>query len=101
KFAFSPNGDGNIDSATPVYSLLRNAKNLEVNVLDADGNKVRTIRTETNMTKNYIDSATNPAYKYNSANAWDGMINGKPAADGQYYIQLRGLLTSKVQNGSP
>ena len=92
KFAFSPNGDGNIDVANPVYSLLRNAKNLEINVLDADGNKVRTIRTETNMTKNYIDSATNPAYKYSSSNAWDGMINGKPAADGQYFIQVRGVI---------
>ncbi|EPD51919.1 hypothetical protein HMPREF1210_01721 [Paenisporosarcina sp. HGH0030] len=92
KFAFSPNGDGNIDSATPVYSLIRNAKNLEVNVLDANGKKVRTIRTETNMTKNYIDSATNPAYKLNSANAWDGMINGKLAADGQYFIQVRGVI---------
>jgi len=92
KFAFSPNGDGNIDVANPVYSLLRNAKNLEINVLDADGNKVRTIRTEVNMTKNYIDSATNPAYKYSSVNAWDGMINGKPAANGQYYIQVRGVI---------
>ncbi|EPD51914.1 hypothetical protein HMPREF1210_01716 [Paenisporosarcina sp. HGH0030] len=92
KFAFSPNGDGNIDLAVPVYSLMRNAKKLEVNVLDANGNKVRTIRTDSNLTKNYIDSATNPAYKYNRDNGWDGKINGKPAPDGQYTIELRGVI---------
>lgn len=92
KFAFSPNGDGNIDSAVPVFSLMRNAKKLEVNVLDSNGNKVRTIRTDSNLTKNYTDSATNPAYKYNPANGWDGLINGKAAADGEYKIQLRGVI---------
>lgn len=92
KFAFSPNADGNIDEVIPVYSLIRNAKNFEVNVLDANGNKVRTIRTATNLTKHYTDSATSPAYTYNPANGWDGKINGKLAADGQYQIQLRAVI---------
>jgi lactocepin len=92
KFAFSPNADGNIDKAIPVYSLIRNAKNFEVNVLDANGNKVRTIRTATNLTKHYTDSAASPAYTYNPANGWDGLINGKAAADGQYQIQLRAVI---------
>lgn len=92
KFAFSPNGDGNVDKATPVFSLLRNAKKLEVNVLDANGNKVRTIRTDANLTKNYADTPTNPGYKYNQDNGWDGKINGKPAPDGQYTIELRGVI---------
>ncbi len=89
KFAFSPNGDGNVDSAIPVYSLIRNAKSFEVNVLDAEGNKLRTIRTETNLTKHYISTRS---YTYNPANGWDGLINGKLAADGQYQIQLRAVI---------
>lgn len=92
KFAFSPNGDGNVDSAIPVYSLIRNAKNFEVNILDADGNKVRTIRTATNLTKHYTSSATSLPYTYNPDNGWDGLINGKAAADGQYQIQLRAVI---------
>ena len=92
KFAFSPNGDGTLDKAIPVYSLLRNAKNFEVNILDANGKKLRTIRTERYLTKHYIDSATRAPYTYNSAYGWDGLINGKPAADGQYKIQLRGVI---------
>lgn len=92
KFAFSPNGDGNLDKVIPVYSLLRNAKNFEINILDANGKKVRTIRTEKYLTKHYINSATRAPYTFNSVNGWDGYINGKPAADGQYKIQLRGII---------
>ncbi len=92
KFAFSPNGDGNVDAAIPVYSLIRNAKDFEVNVLDANGNKVRTIRTAENLTKHYTSSATASPYTYSPANGWDGKINGKAAADGQYSIQLRAVI---------
>ncbi|MGE6487370.1 S8 family serine peptidase [Paenisporosarcina sp. NPDC076898] len=92
KFAFSPNADGSIDKAIPVYSLMRNAKKFEVNVLDANGNKLRTIRTASNLTKDYIDSATNPAYTYSAANGWDGKVNYRQVADGQYQIQLRAVI---------
>ena len=92
KFAFSPNGDGNIDKVIPVFTLLRNAKQFEVNVLDKNGKKVRTIRKSTNLVKNFIDSATNPAYTFNSAYGWDGKINLRPAANGQYKIQLRAVI---------
>ena len=92
KFAFSPNGDGNVDKAIPVYSLMRNAKQFEVNILDAAGNKLRTIRTEKNLTKHYANTATSLPYTYNPAYGWDGLINGKPAVDGQYQIQLRAVI---------
>lgn len=89
KFAFSPNGDGSVDSVIPVYSLMRNAKNFEVNVLDADGNKIRTIRTADNLRKHYDGTAP---FTFSPANAWDGKANGKVVADGQYQIQLRAVI---------
>ncbi|WP_142827175.1 S8 family serine peptidase [Planococcus soli] len=89
RFAFSPNGDELQDVAVPVYSLMRNAKEFEVNVLDTEGNKLRTIRTASSLTKHY--SATLP-YTFNPINGWDGMINGKPAKDGAYQIQLRAVI---------
>ncbi|HSI65802.1 MAG TPA: S8 family serine peptidase, partial [Planococcus sp. (in: firmicutes)] len=79
KFAFSPNGDGSVDSVIPVYSLMRNAKEFEVNILNAAGTKIRTIRTAKELTKHY--SGTNPA-TFNSNFAWDGKANGKTVADG-------------------
>lgn len=95
RFAFSPNGDGLQDMAVPVYSLMRNAKQFEVNVLDEKGGKLRTIRTASNLTKNYAASATNPQYTFNPLNGWDGMIDGKPAKDGKYQIQLRAVIDYK------
>ncbi|MBT2571999.1 S8 family serine peptidase [Planococcus sp. ISL-110] len=89
RFAFSPNGDDLQDMAVPVYSLMRNAKAFEVNVLDKAGKKLRTIRTASNLTKHY--SATLP-YTFNPLNGWDGMINGEPAKDGAYQIQLRAVI---------
>lgn len=85
-FAFSPNGDGTLDSALPVFSLMRNAKEFQVNVLDSSGKVVRTIRNEVDLRKNYISS--NP-YTLNLAYAWDGKINGQLAPDGDYTIQLK------------
>ncbi|ANU27523.1 S8 family serine peptidase [Planococcus versutus] len=95
RFAFSPNDDGLQDMAVPVYSLMRNAKQFEVNVLDAKGKELRTIRSASNLTKNYAASATNPQYTFNPLNGWDGMIDGKPAKDGKYQIQLRAVIDYK------
>ncbi|ANU13981.1 putative lactocepin precursor [Planococcus halocryophilus Or1] len=89
RFAFSPNGDELQDVAVPVYSLLRNAKNFEVNVLDAAGKKLRTIRTASDLTKHY---STSYFYTFDPLNGWDGMINGKQAKDGKYQIQLRAVI---------
>lgn len=88
-FAFSPNGDGSFDTALPVFSLERNAKKLEVNVLDKNGKKLRTIATNENLLKHY--SSQNPR-TFNAMYAWDGMINGKPAAEGDYQIELRAVI---------
>lgn len=85
-FAFSPNADGELDTALPVFSLERNAKEFEVNVLDKDGKKLRTIATSKNLLKHY--SAQNP-YTFNPMYAWDGKIAGKLAAQGDYQIELR------------
>lgn len=89
KFAFSPNGDGKQDSVQPVFSLIRNAKELEVNVLDESGKKLRTIRTEKELGKNY-DSAEDVILSRNFA--WDGKVAGKAVEDGNYQIQVRAVI---------
>lgn len=92
RFGFSPNGDGIRDKAIPVFSLFRNAKEFKVNVLDSEGNKLRTIRTAKELRKHYIESATTNPYTYNTNYGWDGRINNKLAADGDYFIELSGVI---------
>ncbi|MFC4409957.1 S8 family serine peptidase [Chungangia koreensis] len=92
RFGFSPNNDGVRDQAVPVFSLMRNAKEFKVEVVDAKGNVVRTLRTAKELRKHYISAAGQPPYTYSPNYAWDGKINGKVAADGQYFIKLSGVI---------
>ncbi|WP_166786692.1 S8 family serine peptidase [Jeotgalibacillus salarius] len=87
--AFSPNGDGVQDDVMPVVSLLRNAKELKVTVTDEDGDTLRTIRTERELRKNYIDGFEEEGATTSPMWAWDGKIKGRTAADGQYFLTLQ------------
>lgn len=90
--AFSPNGDGVLDDAGLILSFLRNAKEVDFNVLDADGNVVETIYTESNIRKDYYDSGLASHYKLSSDWMWNGTIDGNVAPDGEYYLQAVGVI---------
>ncbi|MHC0037563.1 S8 family serine peptidase [Pseudoneobacillus sp. C159] len=92
--AISPNGDGLQDTARPVLSFLRNAKKVEYNILDKNGNKLRTIRSENNVRKHYYNSGSGGAQKYSikSAAAWDGKVNLKTVAEGDYQFEIRSVI---------
>ncbi|RDU35291.1 lactocepin [Neobacillus piezotolerans] len=91
--AISPNGDGKNDSATYILSLLRNAKEFRLNVLNADGKVVKEIASEEFVRKNYYDGGRGAMYYLFSDWTWDGkMHNGKMAPEGQYYLQVKATL---------
>jgi lactocepin len=91
KFSVSPNGDGLYETIVPVMTFIRGAENLQYNVLDANGKKIRTIRTETFQRKHYYASNQTAAsrYTYSTTRAWDGKVNGKVVPDGQYYYEIK------------
>lgn len=78
----------------PAFALLRNAKELKIQVLDKNKKVIRTIATEENVPKTVIGDNPNPYM--NSDWAWDGKIynpstsNYEFAPEGQYYIRLAG-----------
>lgn len=86
--AFSPDGDGVKDAATPVFSLLRNAKDVKYRIVDEAGNVVRTLRQDDELRKNYFDGGRNTPYYYSAAYKWDGQLNGKPAPAGKYFYEI-------------
>ncbi|GGE62624.1 S8 family serine peptidase [Priestia taiwanensis] len=97
KVAISPNGDGKADSVTPVLTFLRNAEKLSVAITDESGKVVRKIRSDELFTKNYYDGGRGKKYYYNSILSWDGKVNNKIAADGKYFIQVKGKLNANEE----
>ncbi|WML50610.1 S8 family serine peptidase [Neobacillus sp. PS3-34] len=86
--AISPNGDGKNDALAPVLEFLRNSKMVEYSITDANGNMVRKLRTDSNQTKNYV--AAKVPYSYQPYyTEWDGLVDNKTAADGQYFYQIK------------
>ncbi|RSD28501.1 S8 family serine peptidase [Mesobacillus subterraneus] len=91
--AISPNNDGKNDSATYLLSLLRNAKEFKLNVLNVDGKVVKEIASEEFLRKNYYDGGRGAMYYLYSDWTWDGtMHNGKIAPEGQYFLQVEATL---------
>ncbi|MEB5452053.1 S8 family serine peptidase [Virgibacillus pantothenticus] len=95
KIAFSPNDDGIKDDALPILSFLRNAKEARFTVLDEQGKKIRTIRLESGIRKDYYDSGNGTYYSISSDRVWDGKIKGKPAPEGNYYLQAEAKIDYK------
>ncbi|MBH0230720.1 S8 family serine peptidase [Halobacillus yeomjeoni] len=92
RISFSPNGDGTHELALPSLSFLRNAKQVAFNVLDEDGNKLRTIRTLDEVRKNYFDGGAAPTSKIYGQAAWDGKVKGKVVEDGQYFYEVKSVI---------
>ncbi|WP_066389764.1 S8 family serine peptidase [Neobacillus mesonae] len=88
QIAISPNSDGVQDNALPILTFLRNAKSVEYKIVDKDGNVLRKLKSETNVLKNFNDGGRGLQYYINPANAWDGKIKNKLAADGTYYYEI-------------
>ncbi|MGI8315792.1 S8 family serine peptidase [Halobacillus mangrovi] len=89
---FSPNGDESMDEILPNLSFLRNAKEVEFNILDEDGNELRTVRTEDEVKKNYFDGGAAPASDPYPQATWDGKVNGEVVEDGQYYYEVKSVI---------
>ncbi len=83
------------DTVLPLPSFLRNAEKVEYNILNENGIKLRTIRSESFVRKNYVDGGRYNPYSLNPMRTWDGTAKGKLVADGLYNYQIR----TKVQGG--
>ncbi len=86
--AFSPNGDDVADTTVPLLSFLRNAREIDINILDSQGNNLRDLAYEEYLRKNYHDGRL-PMYRSNDMWTWDGTINNKLAEDGQYIYEVK------------
>lgn len=97
KAAISPNGDAVKDDATGIIALLRNLKNVAVNILNAQGKSVKQVYQTAAAEKNYIPNQTaDPTLRPTVLGTWDGTQydqksgDNKIVADGKYTYEVTG-----------
>ncbi|GFP74134.1 S8 family serine peptidase [Clostridium fungisolvens] len=106
KIAFSKGETALFNVVTPNLYMLRNAKNLQVQVLDKGKNLIRTISSENNVKKNVLeDELAKDIYgTMDNQGTWDGTLYNaetgeyETAPDGQYYIRIQ--TTTDIENSS-
>ena len=69
KIAFNPDGDGQ-NNVIPVLSLLRNAKNLKVDILDEKNTVIRQISDTSDLRKSFTTHLTSSVNNWK----WDGKV---------------------------
>lgn len=87
-YPISPNGDGVYDGINGISTFLRNAKVFETNVLDAEGNELRTVNIENDVRKNYYNGGRGSFVSYKMERMWDGKVGGKTVKDGLYQYEF-------------
>ncbi|ETA80766.1 S8 family serine peptidase [Youngiibacter fragilis] len=90
--AFSPDGNGIADNTVPLLSFLRNARDFEVNILDSDRTRIRSLHMDEFIRKNFFDSGYNPMYTVSLDWLWDGTANNTLVPEGQYYYEIRSVV---------
>ncbi|CDQ18934.1 S8 family serine peptidase [Halobacillus karajensis] len=89
---FSPDGDQMADTVMPILSFLRNAKEVEFNILNEDKEKLRTLRSQDEVRKHYYDGGSGPSYTIYDKAAWDGRVKGEVVEDGLYYYEVKSVV---------
>ena len=96
KIAISPNSDELGDKIIPTLYMLRNAKEIQVDVLDENKNVIaENIRKEQDVTKKIVESKTGKEASAYKSLAWDGTAYNKATGknekvkDGQYYLNYK------------
>lgn len=85
---FAPDGSGKAKEARIAISFMRNIRNYEVNILNAQHEKVKALDFGEYIPKSHYGGKMKYAYRALDTWIWDGSIKGV-VVPGQYYFQVR------------
>ncbi|QKE74850.1 S8 family serine peptidase [Arthrobacter citreus] len=94
-YAVSPNGDGYADDINALPSFLRNASEVQYNILDNSGKFLRRLSAQSDVTKNAYDNGKGQILKDSSSTIWDGKVNGQVVPDGLYKYEIKSVIGYK------
>ncbi|WDV45032.1 S8 family serine peptidase [Clostridiaceae bacterium M8S5] len=92
KIAFSPNGNNTCDTIVPVLSFYRNARKIDIDILDANNNKILDLVDDEYLSKSFGDGKEENTIYYNPDWKWDGKVNDSVLPDGQYYMRINTII---------
>lgn len=96
------NESGKLSSSYGLYpeiSLLRNAAEVRITILDASGKLVETIDHMTDgLRKNYYDKGASKKTRKLTSAYWNGLINGQEAPNGKYTYRIELKIDAKDAN---
>ncbi|OAT81613.1 hypothetical protein A6P54_12630 [Bacillus sp. MKU004] len=91
-YPVSPNGDGAYDDIYPLPSFMRNASEVQYNILDKDGKFLRRVLIENDVRKNFFDAGSGSYYSFNPARSWNGKVKSETVEDGLYYYEIKSVI---------
>ncbi|WDV46731.1 S8 family serine peptidase [Clostridiaceae bacterium M8S5] len=92
KIAFSPNGDNSYDTIIPLFSFYRNARKIDIDILDSNNNKILDFVDDEYIYKSFGDGENKYTYYFDSSWKWNGKVNNVVQPDGQYYMKVRTVI---------
>ncbi|WP_113868203.1 cell wall-binding repeat-containing protein [Paraliobacillus ryukyuensis] len=94
-YPISPNGDGYFDDIYPLPAFLRNATEMQFNILDANDKQLRTVLKQYDVRKTYYDAGNGSNYSFNADRSWDGTNDKRVVKDGLYYYEIKSKIDYK------
>ncbi|ASK62141.1 lactocepin precursor [Virgibacillus phasianinus] len=94
-YPVSPNGDGQYDTVYPLPAFMRNATEMQFNILNEDEKQIRRVLVEHDVVKTYFDGGNGSYYSFNPVRAWDGKNLSNVVDDGVYYYEIKSLIDYK------
>ncbi|MDN3018988.1 S8 family serine peptidase [Paenibacillus sp. BSR1-1] len=91
-YALSPDGDNYHDSMNILPSFLRNAAEVQFNILDKDFNQIKRVKSESDVIKTAFDGGNGNFFNYKADRVWDGKVKGEPVKDGLYYYEIKSVI---------
>lgn len=76
------------DNIIPYLSFMRNAEYVNYNILDSEGNNIRTIYIQQLKRKNYINGGLSSPVGMITAAEWNGKVRGEVVPDGDYQYEI-------------
>ncbi|MCT8140231.1 S8 family serine peptidase [Anaerobacillus sp. CMMVII] len=78
-------------AVNPITGYLRNAREVQINILDTNEKLLRRVLQQTDVRKNYFNAGNAQLHSWVTARGWDGTVRNQLVADGKYFYEIKAV----------